>query len=141
VLTEKEEKFIRFHRVAHMATADLAGEPHVIPICYVYERGFLFSVIDEKPKKVAPGKLKRMSNIQSNPQVALVIDDYYEDWSKLGYVLIHGTAEILEEEAEQQRAVALLREKYTQYQTMILEDKPVIRITPVSVRSWGVIER
>ncbi|HWP46226.1 MAG TPA: TIGR03668 family PPOX class F420-dependent oxidoreductase [Candidatus Limnocylindrales bacterium] len=139
MLTEREENFIRSHRIAHMATADQTGKPHVVPICYAYEGGFLYSVIDEKPKKVAPYKLRRVRNIEINPQVALVIDDYNEDWSRLGFVLIQGNAQILSMGTEQQRAIKLLREKYPQYQTMALEDKPVIKITPISVKSWGAV--
>ena len=122
-----------------MATADQTGKPHVVPICYAYEGGFLYSVIDEKPKKVAPHKLRRVRNIEINPQVALVIDDYDEDWSRLGFVLIQGNAQILPIGTEQQRAIKLLREKYPQYRTMALEDKPVIKVTPISVRSWGAV--
>lgn len=139
MITESEEKFIRSHQIAHMATADLTGKPYVIPICYVYEEGFFYSVIDEKPKKVAPARLKRISNIESNPRVALVIDDYYEDWSKLGFILIQGFAEVLYLGAEHQQAITLLREKYIPYRTMVLEDKPVIKITPVKVKSWGTV--
>ncbi len=139
MIPEREEKFIRSHRVARMATADRAGKPHVVPICYVYEEGFLYSVIDEKPKKVAPNRLKRVSNIEGNPQVALVIDDYYEDWSKLGFVLLQGVAEILWDGEEHRKAIALLQEKYPQYRTMVLADKPVIKITPSKVQSWGAV--
>jgi len=139
MIPEREEKFIRSHRVARMATADRAGKPHVVPICYVYEEGFLYSVIDEKPKKVAPDRLRRVSNIEGNPQVALVIDDYYEDWSKLGFVLLQGVAEILRGGEEHRKAIALLQEKYPQYRAMALEDKPVIKITPSRVQSWGAV--
>jgi len=44
--------------------------------------------IDEKPKTVSSTGLKRLKNIHANPRVSLVIDDYSDDWTQLGYVLI-----------------------------------------------------
>jgi len=85
-------RLIRSARTAHLATSDNSGQPHVIPICFVFDGKQFYSPIDEKPKSVSPTKLKRLINIRVNPQVALVIDHYDEDWRKLGYVLIFGHA-------------------------------------------------
>ena len=93
--------------------------------------------IDEKPKRVAPVRLRRLRNIVENPQVAVVVDHYDEDWSQLGWVLIEGRAEPVQDPAERQQATALLREKYPQYRTMALEDRPLVRITVEKVTSWG----
>lgn len=51
--------FLARHRVAHLATADASGRPHVIPICYAIGGTILYSVVDRKPKRVAPGRLRR----------------------------------------------------------------------------------
>jgi len=99
----------------------------------------LYTPIDEKPKSVGPSSLKRVRNIRANPNIALVIDDYSEDWSKLAYVLISGNAEILSpgnDALEQSRAVELLREKYAQYRAMAIDKRPMIRITPVRIKRW-----
>ncbi|MBI3064938.1 MAG: pyridoxamine 5'-phosphate oxidase family protein, partial [Deltaproteobacteria bacterium] len=53
------EAFIRSARVAHLATADKHGQPHVIPICFVFDGKNFYSPIDDKPKRVAPRQLKR----------------------------------------------------------------------------------
>ncbi|HEU4340624.1 MAG TPA: pyridoxamine 5'-phosphate oxidase family protein, partial [Candidatus Binatia bacterium] len=95
-LSPKEKAFIRAARVAHLATADDKGQPHVVPICFVFNGKEFFSPIDEKPKRVAPNRLKRLKNIQQNSRVSLVIDHYDEDWRRLAYVMIAGTAEILD---------------------------------------------
>src|SRR5713226_4657585 len=94
-IDEDTKEFIRKHRVARLATADIDGQPAVIPICYVFDGELIYTPIDEKPKSVEASSLKRARNIQTNPRVALVIDDYSEDWSKLIYVLIIGNAEII----------------------------------------------
>src|SRR5262245_62171418 len=87
------QAFIRAHRVARLATADGAGRPLVLPICYVLRGEALYSPTDAKPKRVPVQRLKRLQNIRENPSVAVVIDDYGEDWTRLAYVLLHGTAE------------------------------------------------
>jgi PPOX class probable F420-dependent enzyme len=136
--------FITNHRVGRLATAGEDLQPAVIPICYVFDGEHIYSPIDEKPKSVAPSSLKRLRNIKTNPQVALVIDDYAEDWSKLAYVLIAGTAEIIlpdkegnSEELEHARAVESLREKYPQYRSMKIEERPMIKIRPSRIKRWG----
>jgi PPOX class probable F420-dependent enzyme len=108
----------------------------VIPICYVYDRGSLYSSIDEKPKRRNPTHLRRVLNIIENPNVALVVDQYGEDWSRLKYVTLRGFAEILSTGAEYERAIRLLREKYAQYRRMRLESRPIIKIRLISVFAW-----
>lgn len=138
-MTKKEKIFLRSARVAHLATADKNGRPHVIPICYVLDGQELYSPLDEKPKKVSPLRLKRISNIRANPYVAVVIDRYDDDWKKLAYVLITGKAKILLGGQQHKRAVLLLRRKYPQYRKMAIQERPMIRIAPTRVKSWGVL--
>jgi len=132
-------RFIRSARVAHLATADAHGQPHVIPICFVFDGKYFYSPIDEKPKRTAPEKLKRVKNIRENAQVALVVDHYDEDWRKLSYVLVSGKARVLLSGAKHRNAVRLLRRKYRQYRSMAIERRPVICIAPTRLRAWGKI--
>lgn len=73
VLTKSQKDFIRTARVAHLATADAKRQPLVIPICFVFDGKEFFSPIDEKPKRLAPQKLRRLQNIEQNSRVSLVI--------------------------------------------------------------------
>ncbi|MDA2933271.1 TIGR03668 family PPOX class F420-dependent oxidoreductase [Acidobacteria bacterium AH-259-D05] len=132
------QRYIRDSRVARLATVDASGQPLVVPICYACDGQHLYSVIDEKPKRVPAGRLKRVRNIRENPKVSLVIDDFDEDWSKLRHVIIQGEAEILLPGTALEQAIALLRRKYPQYQTMSLDKQPVIRITPKRVIQWNM---
>jgi PPOX class probable F420-dependent enzyme len=129
--------FIRAARVAHLATADAGGQPLVIPICFAFDGKEFFSPIDEKPKQISPHKLKRLRNIAENPKISLIIDRYDEDWQRLAYLLITGRAKILLRGARHRRAVLLLREKYSQYERMAIDERPIIVITPIRIRSWG----
>jgi PPOX class probable F420-dependent enzyme len=137
VLAKKHFAFIRAARVAHLATAGADGQPHVIPICFVFDRKHFYSPIDEKPKRTAPAKLRRVINVQTNPQTALVIDRYSENWKQLAYVLISGTATILHRGAAHAEAVRRLRRKYPQYRHMAIHSRPMIQIRPVRWIFWG----
>ncbi len=138
-MTKREKAFVQSARVAHLATADKMGRPRVIPICFALDDKELYSPIDEKPKKTSPLLLKRIRNIRANPQVAVVIDRYDENWRRLAYVLITGRAKILLKGPKHKRAIQLLRKKYPQYRKMRLEDRPLIQIAISRWRSWGAV--
>ena len=125
--------------VGHLATTDENGAPHVIPVCYVFDGSALYSVLDQKPKLTPHTRLRRVKNIQANPQAALIVDHYEDDWQRLGYVLVVGSAELVLPDAEHSGALRLLREKYHQYRDMDLEANPMIKITPQRVVGWGVV--
>lgn len=125
-------------RVGHLATADTAGQPHVVPICYATVEDLLYIALDTKPKRVGWQCLKRVRNLLVDPQVALVIDRYSDDWRHLAYLLIRGTAVLLPPDVdEQHHAVALLRARYAQYQTMPIDVQSVIAIRPQAVVAWS----
>lgn len=130
------DAFIRSARVARLATVSAAQQPHVVPICYVYDGNCFYSVLDQKPKRRPPEQLQRVRNLQANPRVSLLIDEYDDDWTRLRYVLAQGDAEIINAGEEHARALRLLREKYAPYQTMSLESSPIIKIKPTKFISW-----
>jgi PPOX class probable F420-dependent enzyme len=140
-ISMRVRRFIDAQRVARLATVGGSGEPSAVPVCYVFDGRSVFSAIDEKRKRAAPHRLQRVRNIEVNPRVALLVDVYDEDWSQLAYVLIHGTATVLEpagrSRALHARAIAALRRKYPQYRAMKLESRPVIRIKVMRVRAWS----
>ena len=135
-------RFIARRRVAHLATADAAGRPQVVPVCFALSVAAVYIAIDEKPKRVAAARLKRLRNIAENPEVAIVFDRYEEDWRRLGWVMLRGRAEILEPGGgEHAAALALLRARYPQYAAMDLGSMPVIAIRIAApARHWGRLE-
>ena len=136
-LTPQDETRIKARRIAHLATSDPQGMPHLIPICFVFDGDHFYSVLDQKPKRTPVTQLKRVRNILSNPNVAVVLDHYEEDWNRLWYVLVRGSAQLIREGEEHRRATLMLREKYPQYLEMDIDDSPVIKITPEGITSWG----
>ncbi len=135
--TTRASRFIKSARVAHLATSDTNGQPHVIPICFAFDGQNFYSPIDEKPKRAAPANLKRLKNIAANPHVALVIDRYDEDWRKLAYLLCCGRARILLSGKAHFHGVKLLRKKYPQYRHMAIDERPMIVVTPLKMTAWA----
>lgn len=138
-LSEAEARWLSKSPVARLATSSASGAPHVIPVCYAFDGQTIYSVLDQKPKSVALTRLRRVRNIQDNPQVSLVVDHYEDDWRELGYLLITGRAELLLDGEERAGAVRLLREKYHQYRSMDVDANPVIKIVPERIVAWGVV--
>ena len=136
MLSDQQVRFLASCRVGHLATADARAAPHLVPVCFVVSEGALYITIDQKPKG-DPRGLKRLRNIVENPLAAFVADRYDEDWARLGWVMLRGPAEILADGAEHDRAQALLRSRYRQYQGMELAGLPVIAIRIERVTSWG----
>jgi PPOX class probable F420-dependent enzyme len=137
VLSELELRFLEQQRVGHLATVDAHGVPHVVPVCFAILKGALYITIDRKPKRAAGKELKRIRNIAENPVAAVVVDRYDEDWTRLGWVMLRGRAEVLSEGAEHRDAQALLRSRYGQLDAMRIEDLPVIAVRIERVTSWG----
>lgn len=143
-MDEVTRDYIVRHVVGHLATADGSGCPAVVPICYVLREDYLYSVLDEKPKKVPAARLTRVRNIQSNPQVAVVIDDYSEDWGRLAYVHIRGVAELLPPGTafeERRQVLVQLREKYPPYRAMALEKQVILKISTTQIYRWNASGR
>jgi PPOX class probable F420-dependent enzyme len=135
-------KMIENARVARLATVDSRGRPHIVPVCFAYDGKAFYSAVDRKPKRVTPERLVRLQNIRAVARVALLIDEYDDDWTQLWYVLIRGKAKLIANSARQERARAIrsLRAKYPQYaREMLADDAPIIRITPRRTTFWGKI--
>ena len=130
--------FIQAQRVARLATSDAEGHPHVVPVCYAFDGERFYSPLDEKPKRVGERQLRRVRNIEARGEAMLLIDRYYDDWSKLGYVQVWCGAALLQPgEAGHDAALRLLRERYEQYRSMSLESHALIVLAPHRVVAWG----
>jgi PPOX class probable F420-dependent enzyme len=141
MLEAAARRFLDHQRVAHLATADASGAPHVVPICFAVLDETVYVAIDEKPKRGDPWQLRRLRNIAENPIVAIVADVYDDDdWSRLGFVLVRGQARVVAAGSEHQQALDALRSRYRQYQDMALEERPLIAVDIQRVTSWGQLD-
>lgn len=128
-------------RVARLATLDADQRPHIVPICFAFDGKNFYTAIDAKPKRAPPQRLTRVRNIRRRPKVALLIDHYDDDWTRLWYALIRGEAKLLSASERRQRASALrrLRAKYPPYRRgMLAHDAAIIRIRPQRIAWWSM---
>ncbi|HBK04640.1 MAG TPA: TIGR03668 family PPOX class F420-dependent oxidoreductase [Acetobacteraceae bacterium] len=138
MLTEAQRRFLEDSRVAHLATASRDGAPHLVPVCFCLDGASLYITVDEKPKRTDI-PLKRIRNIQQNPAVAVTVDRWDEDWTRLAWVMLRGNADILAGGPEHDAAQHQLRNRYKQYQAMDLAPLPVIAVRIGRVLSWGAL--
>ncbi|WP_428483639.1 TIGR03668 family PPOX class F420-dependent oxidoreductase [Rhodopila sp.] len=136
MLSDVQCRFLNASRVGHLATVDHRGAPHVVPVCFGLHDTSVYITVDEKPKR-ADVPLKRLRNIQANPAVALSVDRWDEDWTRLGWVMLRGLATILTAGPEHDQAQDLLRSRYPQYHAMDLSPLPVIAVRIAKVLAWG----
>lgn len=118
-------------RVARLATLDPRDRLHVVPVCFALSGDTLYSAVDQKPKTTQ--ELQRLDNIRSHPEVAVLVDHYEEDWTRIWWVRIRGSARVLEEHDQARR---LLSAKYEQYREAPPRG-PVIVVDITEWRAWS----
>lgn len=117
--------------VARLATCASAGRPHLVPVVFAVGDDVVYTAVDAKPKTTA--RLRRLTNIERNPQVSVLVDHYADDWTQLWWVRVDGVAAIHYDGAVMHTGYRLLHAKYAQYQRVPLNG-PVVA---VSVRRWS----
>lgn len=76
------------------------GRPRPVPIAYAFRDSadglVVYSALDEKRKSLAdPRDLARVRDIGARPRVALLIDRWDEDWTRLAWLRLEGMATVL----------------------------------------------
>ena len=123
---------VRHARVAHLATLLEDGSPHVVPVC---------PVLDGDRIVVALGGGAKLRNVRRDPRVALVVDDYVEDWDALRRVAVFGRATVVDDGPAWERGRDLLYAKFAQYepQAEILPgETAVVEVSIERVSTLGV---
>jgi PPOX class probable F420-dependent enzyme len=121
-------------RVAKLATLDPDGRPHLVPIVFAVDGDTLYSAVDAKPKRSRT--LRRIENARARPDVTVLVDHYDDDWTKLWWIRLRGRARVLDDGAECEHALELLREKYAQYRDEP-PGPPVLAVDVTEVREWS----
>ena len=126
-------------RHGYLSTASAEGDPHLQPVVFQVVGDAVYIAIDEKPKTTL--RLKRLTNIEANPRFALMVDHYDDNWNRLWWILLRGPARVLWPTEwrvdEASAAIAALRAKYPQYESMGLEERPLLKLTPERVTRWS----
>jgi PPOX class probable F420-dependent enzyme len=130
-------------KIARLATVDPENnQPYLVPVVFVFNGFNIFIPIDDKPKKIGnSNQLKRVKNIQKNPNISFLIDTYDdEDWNNLSYLMIQGKARIVVNRLKDidtiKTAHSLLSEKYLQYKNLVGMGDSCIVIDIQKVIKW-----
>jgi PPOX class probable F420-dependent enzyme len=121
-------------RDARLATVSGDGRPHVVPIVFALMNETIYFAVDAKPKKTT--NLKRLKNIAANPAVSVLFDHYEDDWTRLWWVRVDGTAHVVTDGSEAERAIDLLVARYAQYRTA-RPGGPVVAIHIEKLTGWS----
>jgi PPOX class probable F420-dependent enzyme len=116
--------------VARLATVRADGHPHVVPVCFAVDENRIVSVVDHKPKSTS--FLRRLDNVRAHPAVSLLVDHYDDDWTRLWWVRVDGTAIVRDVGAEHESAIDLLAAKYAQYRDL----RPVGSVLEITALRW-----
>ena len=125
-------KTVALERVSRVATVSRDGRPHVVPVCHVADNGRIYFATGRDSLKVR--------HLRANPNLAIIVDVYGEDWSVLKGVLIQGSTALIGRGPRFRKIRDLLYRKYPQYpeESAIGErDSVMVEVTPRRVTSWG----
>jgi PPOX class probable F420-dependent enzyme len=154
VLTVAERDLLARVRRLILCTIAPDGSARPVPACFVVaaeepavagEAGLaatvLYTPLDEKPKRSNdPHRLARVRDITARPSVTLLADLWDEDWTRLAWLRMTGTATLLEPSdapGEHAAAVAALVARYPQYAGHDLAGRPMLRVVVNDARFWS----
>lgn len=125
--TKKEADFLEKNEVCRFATVDKNGQPHVVPVCYIFHDDSIYVATDYDTKKY--------KNVRENPRAALVVDTYKPHRA----IVIQGKVEILErgEEFRKIREMFYKRFKWARDDPWEEGEAPILKIIPEKKLSWG----
>jgi PPOX class probable F420-dependent enzyme len=134
VNTAEALEFLAESRIAHLATIRPDGRPHIVPITFAVTDETIVTMIDHKPKTTS--RVQRLRNIEANPSASVLVDEWAEDWERLRWVRVDGTASIHSEDEVWRRAREVLVAKYIQYSDQPPEGA-AIAISIDGLTSWA----
>jgi PPOX class probable F420-dependent enzyme len=121
--------------VARMATVGPGGTPHLVPIVFaLIDEDTVVTAVDHKRKRTTA--LRRLANIERNPAVALLADEYHDEWDRLWWARADGRARVLapgEEPELRARGIDALVARYVQY----AHRRPSGDLIVVEVQRWS----
>jgi PPOX class probable F420-dependent enzyme len=132
-LTKKVARLFDRERVCRVATAGTSGMPHLVPVCQVVADGKIYFASGDDGRKAL--------NIAANPQVAVTVDLYSDDWSHIKGVMVQGRATLHARGPRFRRIRSLLYRKYPHYSrdaAISESDSVVVEVTATRVFTWGL---
>ena len=118
VFTEKEIEYLGEQRLGRLATVDVEGRPHVVPVAFRYNADL--ETLDIGGRNFA--RSKKFRDVEKTGKAAFVVDDVLPPWRARG-VEVRGRAEVRSEGGKE------IMENFAD---------EVIRIFPRRIVGWGI---
>jgi PPOX class probable F420-dependent enzyme len=131
-LPEWARELVARARVARLGYLDGEDRPRVLPVTFAVADGFVWTAIDEKPKRRP--EPARVDYLRRRPEAALVVDEYDDDWNRLAWVQLLGRVEVIAADQEPE-ALRALATKYSQYASRT-PPGPLLRLEVERVLHW-----
>ena len=131
-LNMKEKDFVQCARVARVATIDSDGVPHNVPVCPLFDQNKIYFGTEQGARKVR--------NIEGNPSVTILFDEYTEAWNYLRGIMFQGKARVVNTK-EFREVRKKIYAKYSQYEGSAAlgdRDSTIVEVTPERKFSWGI---
>ncbi len=127
-LNKRETGFLEENEICRFATASRKGEPHIVPVSYIWSEGHAYIVTDYKTRK--------LRNLRQNPNAALLVDT--TGTQKL--LMLSGPVEIIEKGEEYRRLYKLFHSKlaWVRRDPWKEGEAPFVKITPTFKAGWGL---
>jgi PPOX class probable F420-dependent enzyme len=128
---EEARVLVASARVARLATVNPGLGVDVVPITFALLEGDrLVSIVDQKPKSTT--RLRRLANIRAHPEVTVLVDHYEDDWERLWWVRVRGTATVITDGPAVDEALEALTDRYSQY----VDAPPPGPVVSVAIEDW-----
>ncbi|MGV9673070.1 TIGR03668 family PPOX class F420-dependent oxidoreductase [Gordonia sp. NPDC003504] len=122
-------------RIGRLATVTSTGAAHVVPFVFALSDETIYSCIDHKPKRT--NRLRRLTNIEANPAVSILVDHYSDTWDELWWVRVDGIASVIDAQDPQGvHGIDVLAEKYRHYRDR-RPTGPVVAVRDLSWHAWS----
>ena len=118
IFTNNELDYLHKQKLGRLATVDVNGNPHVVPVGFRYNSET--DTLDIGGHNIA--KSKKWSDAGRHPRVAFVVDDVLPPWQPRS-ITIEAEAERLEQGGES---------------FGLGFDPEIIRLHPVKIIAWGI---
>ena len=126
-ILEKIKDYLINHEHLNLGTVTAEAKPMVHTVAYASEGAAVYFITHKESRKAG--------NILNNPAVAYTVDqDNYENWTKIRGIQAMGTARLVEDRGEAEKASGLLIKKFPQMANLPPDPNMVIfKVEPTEI--------
>jgi len=126
--SQTEIAFLEQNELCRFATASKKGEPHIVPVSYIWH--------DNSPYIVTDYGTRKLKNLRENPHAAILVDT--AGTQKL--LLVSGPISIIEKGEEYRKLYKIFHAKleWVKRDPWKEGEAPFVKISPTFKAGWGL---